>query len=145
MRALASADMFNGLSRRQLRLLAFGAQWHQERAGEYVFHLGDDPADGAYLILEGEAEFGFKTPDGDTQVVATSGPGSIVGELALIKKEKRALDMRAKTDLEMLRLGESEFMAVIENDASTAFRILQAVSGYVGAPKQSDDKESEDA
>ncbi len=141
MRALASADMFNGLSRRQMRLLAFGAQWHSAPEGEYIFHMGDDPADGAYLILEGEAGLGYRTPDGQAHLVAEAGPGTLVGELALIRKEKRALDMYAKTDLEMLRLGESEFMAVVENDASTAFRILQAVSGYVGAPKQkADDK-----
>lgn len=139
MRALASADMFNGLSRRQMRLLAFGAQWHSAPEGEYIFHMGDDPADGAYLILEGEAGLGYRTPDGQAHLVAEAGPGTLVGELALIRKEKRALDMYAKTDLEMLRLGESEFMAVVENDASTAFRILQAVSGYVGAPKQKAD------
>ena len=136
MRALVSTDMFAGLSRRQLRLLAFGAQWHQARAGEYLFHMGDDPSDGAYLILEGEAGLGFADGQGNSHLVAVAGPGTLVGELALIRKEKRALDMYAKTDLDMLRLGESEFMAVVENDASTAFRILQAVAGYVGAPKQ---------
>ncbi len=137
MRALTSTDMFAGLSRRQIRLLAFGAQWHEAKAGEHVFRMGDDPADGAYLILQGEADLGYQDAAGATQVVATAGAGTLVGELALIRKEKRALDMYAKSDLETLRLGESEFMAVVENDASTAFRILQAVSGYVGAPKQS--------
>ncbi|PSL20884.1 cyclic nucleotide-binding protein [Shimia abyssi] len=138
MRALVSTDMFSGLSRRQLRLLAFGAQWHKEKQGEYLFRMGDDPADGAYLILEGEAGLGYQTDDGVNHLVAVAGPGTLVGELALLRKEKRALDMYAKTDLDMLRLGESEFMAVVENDASTAFRILQAVAGYVGAPKDND-------
>ncbi len=138
MRALVSTDMFSGLSRRQLRLLAFGAQWHQESKGNYVFRMGDDPADGAYLVLEGEAGLGYTTPDGTSHLVAVAGAGKLVGELALIRKERRALDMYARTDLEMLRLGETEFMAVVENDASTAFRILQAVSGYVGAPKNDD-------
>ncbi|MGR3713952.1 MAG: cyclic nucleotide-binding domain-containing protein [Shimia sp.] len=142
MRALLSADMFANLSRRQLRLLAFGAQWHRAEEGEYVFHMGDDPGDGAYLILEGEAGLGYPTPDGETHLVAVAGPGTLVGELALLRKEKRALDMFAKTHLEALRLGESEFMAVVENDASTAFRILQAVAGYVGAPKPSSSEET---
>ncbi|WP_435229938.1 cyclic nucleotide-binding domain-containing protein [Pseudopelagicola sp. nBUS_20] len=141
MRALVSTDMFSGLSRKQLRLLAFGAQWHQERAGEYLFRMGDDPSDGAYLILEGEAGLGYEAADGTHHLVALAGPGKLVGELALIRKEKRALDMYAKTDLELLRLGETEFMAVVEHDASTAFRILQAVSRYVGVSQQSDDSE----
>ncbi|MEP2531212.1 cyclic nucleotide-binding domain-containing protein [Shimia sp.] len=141
MRALVSTDMFAGLSRRQLRLLAFGAQWHKASRGEYLFHMGDDPSDGAYLILEGEAGLGYQGEDGTKHLIAVAGPGTLVGELALLRKEKRALDMYAQTDLDMLRLGESEFMAVVENDASTAFRILQAVSGYVGAPKQSESQD----
>ncbi|KPA21803.1 putative multidrug resistance ABC transporter ATP-binding/permease protein YheH [Shimia sp. SK013] len=143
MRALVSADMFANLSRRQLRLLAFGAQWHRAEKGEYIFRMGDTAGDGAYLILEGEAGLGYDTPDGESHLVAVAGAGTLVGELALLRKEKRALDMYAKTELETLRLGESEFMAVVENDASTAFRILQAVAGYVGAPKQNESGDSE--
>ena len=55
----AARDVESASSVHQLRLLAFGAQWHQARAGEYLFHMGDDPSDGAYLILEGEAGLGF--------------------------------------------------------------------------------------
>ena len=59
------------------------------------------------------------------------GAGALVGELGLIRREPRALDMRAKSELKCLRIGEEEFMAVIENDAATAFRLLQVVAGYV--------------
>jgi hypothetical protein len=39
--------------------------------------------------------------------------------------------MQAKSDLTCLRIGKEEFMAVVENDAATAFRLLQVVAGYV--------------
>ena len=39
--------------------------------------------------------------------------------------------MIAETDLKCLRIGAEEFLAVVENDAATAFRLLQVVAGYV--------------
>ncbi|MEQ9695648.1 cyclic nucleotide-binding domain-containing protein [Shimia sp. SDUM112013] len=143
MRALVSTDLFASLPRRQLRLLAFGAQWADLPADEYVFHMGDNAADGAYLILEGEAELSFTTEDGHREVVAVAGPGTLVGELALIRKEPRALDMYARTPMRALRLGEEEFLAVVENDAGTAFKIMQVLAGYVGARKSGDDSDSQ--
>ncbi len=39
-----------------MRLLAFGAQWHTAKAGEYLFYKDDDPSSGAYLIIDGFAD-----------------------------------------------------------------------------------------
>ncbi|WP_299356776.1 ABC transporter transmembrane domain-containing protein [uncultured Shimia sp.] len=145
MRALVSTDLFSGLDRKQLRLLAFGAQWFEAPANSYVFRQGDDGSDGAYLILEGEAEMILPIPGGGSTVIATSGPGTLVGELALIRKVPRALDMHVRLDLRALRLGEEEFLAVVENDAGTAFKIMQVLAGYVGfqAQRQTETDETE--
>ncbi|APX12168.1 ABC transporter transmembrane domain-containing protein [Tateyamaria omphalii] len=129
--ALRQAPMFAGLKRRQLRLLAFGARWYSAQPGEYVFHKNDDPTDGAYMVTEGEADLLLPQDGAEDTLIATVGPGALVGELGLIRSEPRALDMRAKGDLTCLRIGEEEFMAVVENDAATAFRLLQVVAGYV--------------
>jgi len=60
-RALEQTDMFSGLNRKQLRLLAFGARWYEAPAGEVVFLKDDDPTDGAYMILEGGRAIPAKT------------------------------------------------------------------------------------
>ncbi len=129
--ALRSAPMFSTLKRKQLRLLAFGARWYSAHPGEYVFHKNDDPTDGAYMVIEGEADLLLPQEGAEDTLIATVGAGALVGELGLIRSEPRALDMRANTDLTCLRIGEEEFMAVVENDAATAFRLLQVVAGYV--------------
>ncbi|QFT59058.1 putative ABC transporter ATP-binding protein [Sulfitobacter sp. THAF37] len=131
LRALERTDLFAGLARKQLRLLAFGARWHETSAGEYVFRKGDVPDDGAYLILSGEADLLLPQEDGEDRLITTSGPGALVGELGLIRNVPRALDMRAASDLTCLRIGAEEFLAVVENDASTAYKILQVVASYV--------------
>ena len=131
--ALEQTDLFAGLNRKQLRLLAFGARWYRAKTGEYVFHKDDDPTDGAYMIIDGEADLLLPQNGGDDTVIATVGPGKLVGELGLIRNVPRALDMKASSDLTCLRIGAKEFLAVVENDASTAFKLLQVVAGYVSS------------
>ena len=131
LRALERTDLFAGLARKQLRLLAFGARWYNATAGDYVFRKNDDPSSGAYLILEGEADLLLPVEGGADRHITTSGPGALVGELGLIRNVPRALDMRATTDMTCLRIGAEEFLAVVENDASTAYKLLQVIAGYV--------------
>ncbi len=131
-RALEQTDLFSTLDRKQMRLLAFGARWYTAAKGEVVFEKDDPPTDGAYMLLEGEAGLYLPKPgdQADSQV-ARVGPGKLVGELGLIRNEPRSLSMVAESDLTCLRIGAKEFLAVVENDAGTAFKLLQVVSGYV--------------
>jgi len=129
--ALSRTPLFSGLKRKQLRLLAFGARWYKASPGEYVFYKNDDPKDGAYMIIEGEADLLLPVADDEDRLIATVGPGALVGELGLIRGEPRALDMKAKSALSCLRISEEDFMAVVENDAATAFRLLQVIAGYI--------------
>ncbi len=132
-RVLRQSDMFSALDRKQLRLLAFGARWHRAKAAEYLFYKDDDPSSGAYLIVDGEAELRLPNAEGEDTLISTVGPGTLVGELGLIRNVPRALDMQAKADLTSLRIGAEEFLAVVENDATTAYKLLQVVAGYVGS------------
>ncbi|MEM6887363.1 MAG: ABC transporter transmembrane domain-containing protein [Pseudomonadota bacterium] len=130
LRALQATDLFGGLDRKQLRLLAFGAKWYRAVENEVIFNKSDDPRDGAYLIVSGKADLFDLGPDNTEELVATVGPGTLVGELGLIRNEPRALSLRAHTELETLRLGAEEFLSVVENDAETAFKLLQVVASY---------------
>ncbi|MEP4036525.1 ABC transporter transmembrane domain-containing protein [Pseudophaeobacter sp.] len=132
LRALEQTELFSGLNRRQLRLLAFGARWYSAEAGDAVFLKDDVASDGVYMILEGEAGLFLPQEGREDRKITSVGPGNLVGELGLIRQEPRALSMIAKTELSCLRIGEEEFLAVVENDANTAFKLLQVVAGYVG-------------
>ncbi|WP_428928688.1 cyclic nucleotide-binding domain-containing protein [Marinibacterium sp. SX1] len=133
LRALEQTALFSGLNRKQLRLLAFGARWFEAEAGEVIFRKGDEPTDGAYMVIEGEAGLYLPQDDGADRLITQVGPGTLVGELGLIRKVPRALSMQAETGLVCLRIGEEEFLAVVENDAATAFKLLQVVAGYVSS------------
>ena len=131
LRALAATDLFSGLDRKQLRLLAFGARWFSADAGALIFSKGDAPVDGAYLISEGEAGLYNPVAGASEQLIATAVKGTLVGELGLIRNDPRSLSMRAHSDVVALRIGAEAFLSVVENDAPTAFKLLQVVAGYV--------------
>ena len=127
LRALEQTPLFSGLDRRQLRLLAFGARWFEAAPGQVVFLKDDQPTDGAYVVLEGEAGLYLPQEQGPDQLITKVGPGALVGELGLIRKEPRALSMVAETQLSCLRIGEEEFLAVVEKRRGDR---IQAVAGY---------------
>ena len=128
--ALRRAPIFSGLTSRQLRMLAFSAQWVDVPAASYVFRKGDAP-DGAYLLFDGAARLIDQNSDGVEQFRFAPEPGAIIGELSLIKKDTRRLDMYAETDLVLLRIESEDFLSILENDAETAFKLIEVLIGYV--------------
>ena len=98
-----------------------------------MFHKVDNASDGAYMVLEGQAGLYLPQQDTTDQLISKVGPGKLVGELGLIRNEPRALDMKAESNLLCLRIGAKEFLAVVENDAATAFKLLQVVASYVSS------------
>ncbi|MDU8944722.1 cyclic nucleotide-binding domain-containing protein [Rhodophyticola sp. MJ-SS7] len=130
-RALQQSMLFSGLSQKQLRLLAFGSKWYHAEAGDVVFYQGDDPTDGAFMLTEGEAGVYSRTKEGQDELLVKVGPGTLIGELGVIRNVPRTKSLFAETDITCLRIGKEELLAVIENDAATAFKLLQVVAGYL--------------
>lgn len=130
MRVLSQVELLSKLDRTQIRLLAFGAQWHEMAAGEYFFRKGD-PADGAYIFTSGVAELYWPTGEGKGELIGEVEPGRLVGDLAVIMKAGRNLDMVAKTDTIGLRIDKQVLTDVIENDAGVAASLLRTVAGYL--------------
>ncbi|MEM1344335.1 MAG: ABC transporter transmembrane domain-containing protein [Pseudomonadota bacterium] len=129
-RALEKTELFSRLERRQLRLLAFGARWIHAEAGEVLFRTGD-PADGAYLLVKGEAELRWPGASAQDRPVSLVEPGRVVGDLAVILGERRRLDMVATCPLKGLRIGTEEFRTIAESDIGVAGALLRTVSGYL--------------
>jgi putative ABC transport system ATP-binding protein len=127
---IANTQLFGALDRKQQRLLAFGTQWYKAELGRKIFAV-EDEADAAYLCIQGSAGLYWSAEDGEKRLVSTITPGRLIGDLSVILKERRTLDLIASEDSLFLRIGASELMAVIESDAMVACNIMRTVAGHL--------------
>ena len=127
---LAKTELFGALDRKQQRLLAFGAQWYTAETGQTIFAV-DEEADAAYLCVDGLAGLSYSTVDGETRLVSEIMPGRLIGDLSVFLNERRNLDLVAMEDSTFLRIGATELMAVIENDAMVASSLMRTVAGHL--------------
>lgn len=129
LRVIARTELFAGLNGRNQRLLAFAAQWYEASAGQRIFSMYERP-DAAYLCISGSGVLTYDTDDGD-RAVTTVEPGRLIGDLAIITDEPRQLNLTATTRSTFLRIGATEFRAVIETDTTVLLSLLQTVAGHL--------------
>ena len=99
-----------------LRMLAIGSEQRDFSPGDYLFNSGDE-ADAGYIVQRGS----FRVDDGGAEVVA--GPGSLIGELALIVSMKRPSSAVAIDHASVIRIARSLFQRVLESDTGAARRL----------------------
>ena len=130
LRVIARTELFAGLNSRNQRLLAFAAQWYEAEKGQRIFSMYERP-DAAYLCISGSGVLTYDT-DGGERTVTTVEPGRLIGDLAIISDEPRQLNLTATTKSTFLRIGATEFRAVIETDTTVLLSLLQTVAGHLG-------------
>jgi CRP-like cAMP-binding protein len=79
---------------------------------EVLFHEGD-PAETVHLLDRGHVAIRITTPLGDVATVRVRGPGSVIGELALVgPSARRSATVVALEKVETLALHRDEFVAL---------------------------------
>ncbi|MEX0317864.1 MAG: ABC transporter transmembrane domain-containing protein [Ruegeria sp.] len=131
LKIIAATELFSKLDARNQRLLAFSAQWYDVAAGQVIFSKGQAP-DAAYLCLKGRAALVWPDENGVVRPISTVEPGRLIGDLSIITREPRQLDLVAEEDSSFLRIGDEEFRAVVESDPTVAVQLLETVAGYLG-------------
>jgi len=99
-----------------LRMLAIGSEQRDYSNGDYLFNAGDE-ADAGYIVRRGA----IRVEDGDAEVIA--GPGSLIGELALIVAMRRPSSAVAIENSTVIRVARSLFQRVLESDPAAARRL----------------------
>jgi diguanylate cyclase len=78
------------------------------KAGETIMQQGE-AGTCAYIIEEGQVEVLMERPDGKIVPVATRGPGTIVGEMAIVDRAPRVATVKALKDTKMLEITQEDF------------------------------------
>jgi CRP-like cAMP-binding protein len=123
---LRNVPLLSGLSPTQLKLLAFTGSTIRFDAGEFLMHQGDR-ADSAYVILEGDVEILVES-SGGAFVVATQGPNSVIGEMAIICDAPRSASVRAKSAVRALRISGDVFLKLACESPQRALYVMRELS-----------------
>ncbi len=94
--------------------------------GEYIIRQGDS-GDTAYILEKGQVEILIKKEDGKTKSIGTRGPGSIIGEMAIIDNEPRTASIRAMENCNVLEISRQDFHRRLDNADPILQTIMQVI------------------
>ncbi len=114
------------LGRDALRILAIGTENRYVHEGVTLFGEGEQ-ADGAYVVQEGS--FDLVTRDNGTATVV--GPGTLIGEVALISETRRPVSAVAREPSSVVRIPRQLFLKMLESDPNAALRMRDALAARV--------------
>ena len=78
------------------------------KAGDLIMEQGSS-GDCAYIIEEGLVDIVITHPNGETQIIASRGTGSIIGEMALMDQKHRTASIVAVEDCTMIQIRLEDF------------------------------------
>jgi CRP-like cAMP-binding protein len=115
---LGGVDLFQGLSKKELRAIAAMAKEMQFDEGQRVVTEGEEGGR-FHLILDGKAKV---TVGGRTKNAL--GPGDYFGEISLIDGGPRSATVTAETPLRTLALAEWNFRPLLKEMPTIAPKLL---------------------
>jgi len=123
---LRALPLFVGLTDSDLSLLEQASREIRIDGGQTLMTEGS-PGGSLYVILEGEFEIHKRS--GSRQVmIATRGPGEVIGEMSLLDGSPRTATVRALRDSRLLEIDQGAFRRLIESSPSAALVVLHTVT-----------------
>ncbi len=123
---LRQVPIFAGMASAKLRLLAYTSDRVAYRAGEVLFHQGDD-GDAAYVILQGQADVMVTTPQGELRVAQVA-ENAMVGEIAILCDVARTATVLAVTPVEALRISKENFVKLLLDFPEMTLEIVRVLA-----------------
>ena len=125
---LARVDLFRGLDKKDLRLLAASCQERKYPAGSTLMKQGDTGV-GLYVITSGKVRVTREgNPDRAEEELDIVGAGSVLGEMALLDDLPRSATVTAVEDVTALLLPVWEFRTTLQTHPDIAVRLLAVLS-----------------
>jgi CRP/FNR family transcriptional regulator, cyclic AMP receptor protein len=128
---LRRVPMFAEIEPAKLKLLAFMSERVGFDPGKALMRQGD-PADAAYLIIDGHAEVVLETSGGPV-IVATLGANEFVGDMGILCDAPRNATVRAKDRVVALRISKEPFMRMVREFPTMAVSIMQELADRLTA------------
>ena len=122
---LASVSLFSACSKRELQAVAKRTDEVTIPAGRTLCEQGTVGRE-AYVIMSGTAEVRR-----NKKKVADIGPGTCVGELALLDHKPRTASIIATSDLKVLVIGVREFAAIVDEVPPIMHKLMKSMASKI--------------
>ena len=129
---LKTAPLFEQCSRSELNQLARIADELDLAAGKVLIREGERGRE-FFVIVSGEVEVRRKG-----RKVKDLGPGSFVGEIALLSKIPRVATVTALTPLDVLVITDRAFADLLDKSPAIAVKVARTLAERVGENELSD-------
>ncbi len=116
------------LGKQALRVLAIGAETRHLPSGAVLFYAGE-PADGGYIVQEGSLT--LESEDGKGHEY-TAGPGTFLGELALLTDATSPVTAIAREPTVLVRISRGLFRKTLEGYPAAALRLRDEMASRAG-------------
>ena len=125
---LAHVELFAGLEKKDLQLLAGSCRERTYSAGSRLIKQGETGV-GLYVITDGKVHITRETdPDKAEIDLGTVGPGNVLGEMSLLDDLPRSANVIAVSEVTALLLPVWEFRTTLRNHPEIALRLLATLS-----------------
>jgi CRP/FNR family cyclic AMP-dependent transcriptional regulator len=126
--SLARVDLFRGLDKKDLHVLAGSSQERKYSAGSTLIKQGDTGV-GLYVLTSGKVRVTrVNNPDRPEEELDIAGAGSVLGEMALLDDLPRSATVTAIEDVTALLLPVWEFRTTLQSHPDIALRLLSVLS-----------------
>ena len=129
---IKGVPLFEHCSKKDLQRIGQIADEVDLRAGKVLMEEGERGRE-FFVIVSGEVEVRRKG-----RKIATLGPGSFVGEMALLSKIPRIATVTAVTPLDVLVITDRAFLGLLETMPSLCIKVARTLAERVGANELSD-------
>jgi CRP-like cAMP-binding protein len=131
---ITTFPLFKGFTANGTKRLLDAGEVKQHATGQVLLKEGDS-SDFVLLVLSGQLEV-FVEREGKDLVLTEAGPGTILGELAMLCGIPRSASVRAKADSAVLEWPDEAFRTLLVRDPSLSQRIFgQALRTLVDKEK----------
>ncbi len=119
---LAEVPLFAALGRRNRRKVADAARIRRFRPGTVIMKAGR-PGEALHVVLDGEVAVRRSGRRG-----LTLGPGSVVGELAMLDGGPRTATVLAKGELVTLTIGRARFRKLLASEPQLGLAVAEELA-----------------
>jgi CRP-like cAMP-binding protein len=125
--SLRSTNLLSDLPERLSAGLLSNAKPVKLAADEFLF-LSGDPGDGFYQLNEGLLKVSMVSPKGAERILAILGPGSIVGDMAVIDGRPRSASVSALRDCKLSFVSRAAFETIAAKNPEVYKHLLNLLA-----------------